>query len=192
MRAIIFDTETNGKAKNFNAPVTDLNNWPRIVQLAWKFIDTDTLEVIEQDVQMIKPDGWTIPKEKFFLDNNLTTERCEAEGKPLFIVLENFIDHINTADVLVAHNIDFDKNVVGAEFIRTGLKSKVLPKICTMKSTTDLCKIPGPLGYKWPKLEELYLFLFNEKMGNAHDAMDDVTNTTACFLELLNRKVLSV
>jgi DNA polymerase-3 subunit alpha len=34
-RYLIFDTETTGVAKDFKAPPSTGDNWPRIVQLAW-------------------------------------------------------------------------------------------------------------------------------------------------------------
>ena len=36
---LFFDTETTGLPKNWKAPVTDVNNWPRMVQLAWETYD---------------------------------------------------------------------------------------------------------------------------------------------------------
>lgn len=54
-----------------------------------------------------------------------------------------------------------------------------------MKSSTDYCKLPGFYGkYKWPKLHELYKKLFNEDMGAAHTALQDIRNTAKCFFEL--------
>ena len=63
---LFFDTETNGKALNFNAPVYDLNNWPRITQLGWQLYDKDQ-QLISEKSHLIKPDGWVVPKEKFFI-----------------------------------------------------------------------------------------------------------------------------
>lgn len=59
-----------------------------------------------------------------------------------------------------------------------------------MKASTEFCKIPGPYGYKWPKLEELYKILFNESF-NAHNALDDIRATARCFWELKNKNVIS-
>jgi len=33
---LIFDTETTGLPRNYNAPVTDTDNWPRCIQIAWQ------------------------------------------------------------------------------------------------------------------------------------------------------------
>lgn len=68
------------------------------------------------------------------------------------------------ADIIVGHNIDFDVKVVGCEMFRYNINNELSSKrrICTMKSTTDLCKISGSYGYKYPKLQELYKKLFNK------------------------------
>ena len=79
---LFFDTETTGKALNFKAPASDLNNWPRITQLGWQLYDKDEKLISEKGV-LIKPDGWVVPKEQFFIDNNMSTERCEEFGIPL-------------------------------------------------------------------------------------------------------------
>jgi DNA polymerase-3 subunit epsilon len=36
---LFFDTETTGLPKNWKAPVTDLENWPRMIQIAWILCD---------------------------------------------------------------------------------------------------------------------------------------------------------
>ena len=33
---LIFDTETTGLPKKWNSPLTDFDNWPRAVQIAWQ------------------------------------------------------------------------------------------------------------------------------------------------------------
>ena len=62
-------------------------------------------------------------------------------------------------------------------------------KICTMKIGTDVCKIPGPYGFKWPKLEELYRHLFGENFIGAHDALSDCQATASCFFKMAENGV---
>ena len=38
---LIFDTETTDLPKKWNAPITDTDNWPRCVQLAWQLHDNN-------------------------------------------------------------------------------------------------------------------------------------------------------
>lgn len=35
MKYLFIDTETTGLPKEYDAPYTDIDNWPRLVQLAW-------------------------------------------------------------------------------------------------------------------------------------------------------------
>ena len=53
-----------------------------------------------------------------------------------------------------------------------------------MKSTTNLCNIQGKYGPKWPKLEELYNYLFNKNFQGAHRAINDVKACAECFIQL--------
>lgn len=184
MKYLFFDTETTGKPIRYNAPMTDVNNWPRITQIAW-VVYNEQEELVESKTSLIKPDGWQVPKEQFFIDNNMSTERCEAEGLPLSNILEIFTDHAKNCEYLIAHNISFDYNVLGAEMIRYKASvGKQLKQVCTMKSSTNHCQLPGPYGFKWPKLEELHQVLFGCGFDGAHDALSDVITTAKCFFEL--------
>jgi DNA polymerase III epsilon subunit-like protein len=192
---LIFDTETNGLPRFFNSPMEDLTNWPRITQFAFLLIDENGNE-LEKFQSLIKPDNWTIPKDKFFIENNMTTERCNEFGIPIFNALRKFQDALKKCKYKVAHNIAFDKNVVGAEIIRAGITLelfKFTPEICTMKSSTNHVCIRNQFGgYKWPKLIELHNFLFGCDFEGAHDAMDDVQATAKCLIELINRGIIKL
>lgn len=181
---LFFDTETTGLPKSWKAPVTDLNNWPRLVQLAYLFYDESGKKITGGDV-IIKPNGFTIPLESSKI-HGITTERAEREGKPILEVLHDFQSLISEANYLVAHNMSFDEKIVGAEFLRNGMSDTVAAKnrICTMLSTTNFCQLVGPYGYKWPKLQELHYTLFREGFEEAHNAAVDIEITAKCFWEL--------
>lgn len=142
MKAIVADTETNGKPLNYRASMREVEAWPRITQIAWKVIDVEEeLELIEFQ-SLIYPDGWTIPEEPFFIENNMSTERCIQEGKPIEYVLNRFVEDVSDVDLLVCHNVNFDRNVIGAEMIRAGISTnKRLTPICTMELSTEYCAI---------------------------------------------------
>lgn len=184
---LFFDTETNGKALNFNAPASNLSNWPRITQLAWQLYDENG-NLINEKCYLIKPDGWVVPKEKFFIDNNMSTERCEEFGIPLADAIAEFMKDVEQSEYLIAHNIKFDINVLDAELLRLNVISpKELKKVCTMTEGTGVCKIPGFRGYKWPTLTELHMKLFGENFQGAHDALDDVKACAKSFFEMKKR-----
>jgi DNA polymerase III epsilon subunit-like protein len=181
---LFFDTETTGLPKNWKAPVTDLNNWPRLVQLAYLYYDSNGNKISGGDF-IIKPEGFTIPADASRI-HGISTERAIKEGKPLLTILQTFQLLISQAEFLVAHNINFDEKIVGAEFLRAGMQNS-LPskrKICTMESTTNFCALAGPYGYKWPKLSELHYKLFNTGFDEAHNAAVDINATAKCFWEL--------
>lgn len=187
---IFFDTETNGLPKNYKASMADVNNWPRVIQFAWITLDKD-FKTFQENKFFIKPDGWVVPKEAFWIEKGYSTERCEQEGTPMTIVLQALIKDINRSKYMVAHNIDFDHNVLGAEMIRYSVRADVkTQKICTMKLGTDICMIPGNYGYKWPKLEELHKFLFERDFIGDHDALSDCQATMKCFQEMTMRGLI--
>lgn len=189
---IIFDTETTGKPINYKAPATDLNNWPRIVQLAWIVIDDAENEVCGYNFN-IKPDGWTVHPEAQAV-HGLSLEHLHETGHPAPEIISKFFDDYDRSKTLVAHNLAFDYNVLAAEAIRYGLraKSKIASKVCTMEVSTPVLKLRGGFrgGYKWPKLSELHQYLFKEDFEGAHDALIDVRACARCFFEMKRRRIL--
>jgi DNA polymerase-3 subunit epsilon len=186
---LVFDTETNGLPKDYKAPMTDVDNFPRIIQFGY-VVFSDSGEIVKEYQSLIYPDGWVIPNEKFWRDNGFTTERNFAEGVDIKVALAGFIDEINNGcHTLVAHNLQFDHKIVGAEMIRAGMfAQKKLNKICTMQSTIELCNLPGKYGPKFPKLVELHNKLFGVGFDGAHDALADVKATGRCLFKLLDMK----
>jgi len=187
---LVFDTETTGLPRNRYAPTTDPDNWPRLVQLAWALFDEEEQEVESRDM-IIKPDDFTIPREATEI-HGITTERAMEEGIPLREALLDFSSLLELTDISVAHNIDFDAKIIEAEFIRENIPNNLsaIPKICTMKRSTAFCGIPTQYGYKWPKLSELHLKLFDTPFEGAHDAKEDVQACANCFFELRRRSIL--
>ena len=187
---LFFDTETTGLPRSWQAPVTALDNWPRMVQLAYMAYDRDGVLIAAHDC-LIKPRGFTIPAESARI-HGITTERALKEGRDLAEVLREFKALADRSGCLVAHNMSFDEKIVGAELLRNGLPD--LPaaarRICTMHGTTEYCAIPGARGYKWPRLAELHRKLFGEDFEGAHNAASDVAATAKCFWELKKREII--
>lgn len=181
---LFFDTETTGIPKNYKAPVADINNWPRLVQLAWLLTDKGGNE-IKRAEYIIKPSGFSISEEAARI-HGITNEIAIKAGVDLKPVLEEISGDISKSRVLIAHNMQFDEKILGAEFLRMGFPNQIegMPKKCTMQSSTDYCKIPGPYGNKWPRLQELYKKLFREDFNNAHNALADVKACSRCYFEL--------
>ncbi len=192
---LIFDTETTGLPRNYNAPLSDSNNWPRVVQIAWQLHDAKG-NLLGANSIIVKPEGFTIPFNAEQV-HGISTERALREGRDLQATMAEFIEVLKQTKYLCGHNIDFDLSIVGAEFYRLGLDNyfEGMPVIDTKNDdVTNFCAIPGGKGgkFKWPKLEELYKKLFNAGFEEAHNAAFDVEATTRCFFELIKRSVLKV
>ena len=185
---LIFDTETTGLPKNWKAPITDTDNWPRCIQIAWQLHD-EMGELIEDQNYLIKPDNFEIPYESQKI-HGISTELAIEEGNSLDEVLEKFNQSLEKSSFVIGHNVSFDINVIGCEFYRQQLKnslsSKKLLDTCT-EDTALLCELPGGRGgkYKLPTLIELHEFLFDTSFKEAHNATADVEATARCFLELI-------
>lgn len=188
---LFFDTETTGIPRNYKAPVTDLRNWPRLVQLAWLLTDAQGNEIASAEY-VVKPEGFVIPNDAAKI-HGITTETAQRTGVALQLVLSEIVAGIQQASVLVAHNMQFDEKILGAELLRSGQPDVVASKErkCTMQAATNFCRIPGPYGYKWPTLQELHLKLFNEPFAGAHQALVDVRACSRCYFELRRRKVVA-
>ncbi|WP_111682316.1 DNA polymerase III subunit alpha [Winogradskyella tangerina] len=188
---LIFDTETTGLPKRWDAPITDTDNWPRAIQIAWQLHDAMGNCLEHQDF-LIQPEGFNIPYDAEKV-HGISTELAKEQGVPLIEVLEKFNEALAKTKFVVGQNVKFDLNIMGAEFVREDVANPLqeLPVLdtCT-EHTASLCQIPGGRGgkFKLPTLTELHEFLFHKPFAEAHNATADVEATTRCFLELIRRQ----
>lgn len=182
---LFYDTETTGLYDFSRKP--DQPSQPHIVQYAGILSDPETTRTIQSFTSVVNP-GVLIPSEasKF---HGITTEYAKNHGCDPELVESWHRGFMEKAGLSVAHNISFDRRIMDTQALRLGNEapSKMgVKEYCTMKTTTKLCKLPharGGSGYKWPKLEELYWFLFKERFP-AHDALADVQALARCYFEL--------
>jgi DNA polymerase III subunit epsilon len=188
---LFFDTETTGVPRNYKAPASDFKNWPRLVQIAWLVTDAEGIEIASAE-HIVKPDGYTIPPAAARI-HGITTGVALQKGLDVKAVLDPLVRDIDQASALIAHNMQFDEKILGAELLRAGYKNHVeaKPRKCTMQSSKDYCRIPGPYGNKWPTLQELYVKLFHEDFTGAHRALADVRACAKCYFELKRLKVMA-
>nr|WP_321232398.1 DNA polymerase III subunit alpha [uncultured Psychroserpens sp.] len=185
---LIFDTETTGLPKRWDAPITDVDNWPRCIQIAWQLHD-EMGNCIDHQDYLVKPDGFNIPYDAEKI-HGISTELAEEQGVTLQNVLEKFNGALSKTKFVVGQNVKFDLNIMGAEFVRLNMANQLqeLPVLdtCT-EHTAALCQIPGGRygKFKLPTLTELHQFLFNKPFSEAHNATADVEATTRCFFELV-------
>jgi DNA polymerase-3 subunit alpha len=190
---IIFDTETTGLPKRWDAPITDTSNWPRAIQIAWQLHD-DMGRLVERQDYLIKPEGFNIPYDAERI-HGISTELALEQGIELSEVLEKFNIALSKAKFIVGQNVGFDVNIMGCEFHRMGADSPMLHKVldtCT-ETTASILQLPGGRGgrFKLPTLTELHQYLFNQPFAEAHNATADVEATTRCFLELIRREIFT-
>lgn len=191
---LIFDTETTGLPRSWSAPITDTDNWPRCIQIAWQLHDEMGTLVEHQDY-LVRPEGFNIPYDAERI-HGISTELAQEQGIPLQEVLEKFNIALSKTKYIVGQNVGFDVNIMGCEFHRAGITSDLtkMPVLDTCTETTaELLKLPGGRGgrYKLPTLTELHHYLFGEPFAEAHNATADVEATTRCFLELIKREVFT-
>ncbi len=191
---LIFDTETTGLPKRWNAPLSDSDNWPRCIQIAWQLHD-EKGSLIEHQDYLIQPDGYNIPYDAEKI-HGISTELAQQDGIPLAELITKFEAVLTKTKFIVGQNVGFDTNIMGAEFHRLNLENPLpnFPVLDTCTETTaQLCQLPGGRGgkFKLPTLTELHTFLFNKPFQEVHNATADVEATTRCFLELVRRQIFT-
>ncbi|MCS4102802.1 DEAD/DEAH box helicase [Salinibacter ruber] len=184
METLLFvDTETTGLAEDVSLPPSNTENWPRLVEIAWRMY-TRSGEELSKTSSLIRPDGFEIPKSATEI-HGITTEEAREDGKALRDVLAGFERKLKEADWLVAHNASFDRGVLLSEYHRAGAKSSLedLPSLCTMEQSEGLVG-----GTEKPTLGELHEALTGREPLRQHRASSDVSTTVSCFWKLLARE----
>ncbi len=144
MKLLVFDTETTGLPKN-NPSIYYTSQWPHIVQFSFLIYDTDYHTIESEHDYIIKvPDYIKISDESINI-HGITKEKSMKEGIPITDVIKIFKEKMSECDIIVGHNISFDKRMVIVESIRHKIKN-FFPKLennyfCTMKKGKSLCEI---------------------------------------------------
>lgn len=195
MKIFVFDTETTGLPKEKNTSILSTDDWPYIVQLSYLLYDTDQAIVIDYVDKIIKlPQNIKIPKESTDI-HKITNEISKEKGVDIKKELINFNETMLNADIIVAHNLSFDKNMIMVECLRHKIiqnftqYSTKKPEFCTMKNSINICKIErtdkfGRNYFKYPKLMELHQYLFGNIPEGLHNSMIDVLVCLRCYIKL--------
>jgi DNA polymerase-3 subunit epsilon len=193
MRTLIFDTETTGLPPK-NTPTNQTEKWPHIVQLSWVIYNDET-GLVEEEKDNIISLGTHIPiSAESTAIHGITSELSRAKGVPIEVALFDFKHAAYKCGRLVAHNLEFDKNMIQVEFYRARLFNNILPpmEFCTMKKGTPICKLvrvwdDGSTSFKYPKLVELYYALFGADAPapeGLHNAKVDVELCLKCYVKM--------
>lgn len=195
MKLLIFDTETSGLPQQKNSSVLSTHMWPYIVQLAYILYDTITNTIIEYNDSLIKIDKNVYITPDSIAIHNITKDMCNKNGIDIKEALDKFNNVLLQADILIGHNLQFDKNMLIVEFIRNKITHNFNPKnipkpsFCTMENSKSICNLTyttkcGKVLPKYPKLLELFKHYFNETPEKLHNAMTDVIVTLRCYYKM--------
>ncbi|MEM8523285.1 MAG: 3'-5' exonuclease [Bacteroidota bacterium] len=184
MKYLFFDTETNSKYQSS----------ARLVHLA--FIKTnENGKELQRFSELVRPENFSIDNSEI---HGITQDVALKNGVNAQFALHEFLNALSDCDLLIAHNIEYDKKVIFNELKALGLTKKYFntiyntPTLCTMQSSTAYCDIRdgGRERPKFPRLSELYKKLFQKDYPQNHHALTDVEAAMHCFFELKERKVI--
>tara|TARA_X000000368_G_C23045576_1_gene718992 strand:- start:11 stop:697 length:687 start_codon:yes stop_codon:yes gene_type:complete len=204
MKILVFDTETTGlpqKDQHGKEPsIYDLEKWPYIIQISYILYDISSNDVIIKNDYIKINNSITIPPASFE-KHKLTHEFLNNNGINIIPALREFNNLLKISDVIVGHNISFDKRVVFVECLRNNIRQyftifkgkEIIKKkeFCTMRRTTKFCnfirtsKITNKPYLKTPSLSELYLHLFPESIlpKELHNSLVDILITLKCYIK---------
>jgi DNA polymerase III epsilon subunit-like protein len=207
MKLLIFDTETTGlPPKSKTLKNEELHLWPYVVQFSYIVYDTETHRIIK-----IKDDVIHIPIEmcQEVIDiHGITNKMARASTCLINDSLQEFYADYLRVDQLIAHNFQFDWNMIQIELMRLIIREKpfqeniylsILKTIqeitpertyCTMANSTELCDLKtrskfGKEFVKFPKLSELHYHLFGVTPRNLHNSLNDVVICLRCYYKLV-------
>ena len=198
MKVLVFDTETTGLQVK-GASIYDKSKWPYIIQLSYIYYDLSNNSALIKNEYIKLDRSITISQESYNI-HNISREILDAQGINIVDALKDFNECLKVCDVVVGHNISFDKRLIFVECFRhnvkqyfTEFKDNVMiqkQEFCTMKNTANFCKLErlsatNKYHYKYPKLSELYALLFpNESLPtNLHNSLTDAVMTLRCYIK---------
>ena len=207
MKIITFDTETTGLPKIKMITEKTLHLWPHIVQFSYVIYDNETNNVLKTVDHIIKlPENVVITEENSNI-HGITDIMSKTSGQDIEHVLSEFMEDFNNADIIVAHNMEFDFNIIKVELMRQIYKnnqtvsekeklSKNLNSLksskklcCTMQESVEMCNIKtltkdGREYTKFPSLSELHKHLFSVVPKKLHNSLNDVLICLRCFYKM--------
>lgn len=220
-RRISYATKENFNKGLVTGPIENAYNgfweqiipaWPYITQLSYILYNTDEpngAKIFNKYIQL--PENVIISAESSAI-THIYRSHADALNKGInpdtpglifldqtpvtniFLAIEEFMRDFSTADVVVGHNVEFDKKMILAELKRLNQVEEfgaILLSddfVCTMMKTINVCKkkVPGKEYFKFPRLSEAYETLFGyPPTGDAlHNAIIDVVVCLRVFCKL--------
>lgn len=198
MKILVFDTETTGFLQEHLPLEEPSQPWP--VQIAAGFFDIEGKP--QGEVNMLVNPRCPISYGAMTV-HGITEKRAAEFGLKPVTALSMFAGMARQADVVVAHNIKFDQQIILAGIYRTWSTASAndcffgKQLLCTQEMSASICNLPATVrmkatGFgdkpKAPKLEEAYDFFFGRKFENAHNGRADMMACAEIFFEILRRE----
>lgn len=206
---LVFDVETTGllpkkTRRKDSSNEVPIESYPYIIQLSFVLYDIiESRAVYTYDSYIKLPENIEIPDRVSEL-TSITKQICQEKGKSIIEVIESFYEAYMLAEVIVAHNIEFDEKMISIELQRNRQEildkvpycftifSKIYEKLkgvqryCTMRNGVELCAIvvESKTTKKWPRLSELHKKLFDVVPDGLHNSMVDVNACLKCYLKM--------
>ena len=190
-RVLIFDTETTGLPEKY-ASIRDYEKWPYIIQLSYIIYDTSNNSIHTISDNYIKIDKSINISEESEKITGITREILNSKGINIKQALYDFNNALKISDIIVGHNVSFDKQIVMVECFRNKINNNFVrfhgkniirkPEYCTCKKSSHL------FNNRYQKLENLYSNLFNEKPYGLHNSLIDTIVTFRCYYKLMYNK----
>ncbi|KFE98312.1 3'-5' exonuclease [Chryseobacterium luteum] len=182
---LFIDTETTGIPKRWDLPYSETENWPSAVQVSWIVYDENDNEIKRENCY-IDVDDLKISVKSFKI-HGITKEFLSKNGQNRKLILEKLSTDIQKYQpLIIGHFTEFEIHTLSCDFYRAGLENPFQQSVfyCTMLKSKDYNLNPS---ITYLRLNQLFEFLFNEKMERSHDAMIDAEMTAKCFFEIRSR-----
>ena len=195
MGLIFLDTETTGLTPFHERKIIypgkfELWDACRIVQIAWIVCD-DKGETVATHEYLIKPNGFIIPEESTKI-HGITQNEAVLHGKDMKDVLSLLLKDLESCRMIVAHNVEFDYNVILSEIFRCkATYPEMSERMFTYTDTYCTMKHGTQKGKRWPKLGALYEEYFHCKPSlRLHSALNDTLICKDIYYYQLGKRIL--
>jgi DNA polymerase III epsilon subunit-like protein len=198
---------------------TLLNKWPHIIQLAYILYDTDhpatKTKIFNKYIDI--EDDVKISEESFAIHHISKDKIKKMDSKnrsKIQDALKEFLEDVKAADIIIGHNVAFDRKMIVAEMLRltknlniddsdSDNNNNIIEMMtnkkfkCTQEITKPICKLQQTNGqkyYKNPKLIEAYEHFFgcSPKQELLHDALIDAIICLRVYCISLDKKPFDI
>lgn len=190
MTTLVIDTETTGLPQRSYGRMPDPRNvgkyaTARLLELGYA-VYCPAGKLLRSRALLVRPEGFEVQGTEF---HGITAE-VAAEGAPVAEVLEELTEELEAAAVVVAHNMEFDANVLAAEWHRlernTATRAAARRGLAALNGATKVCTMKDFLqpGERWPRLPALHRALTGKASTQAHRALPDALLCAECYFRL--------